>query len=127
MSREIKFRAWQFPCNRMLNWSDLTQWDYDNTMSFCSACEDQVNPKKEFALMQYTGIKDRTGKEIYEGDILYRKSTGTTGEVMFYKGKFIIKWKPIAGYVMYDSDVDTAERNDEVKGNIYENPDLIKI
>ena len=88
-------------------------------------CDPLFADSKITGKRQYTGITTNFGKDLYEGDIVFRKSTGTTGEVIFREGKFIIKWKPIAGYVMFDSDIETAH-DDEIKGNIYESPDLLK-
>ena len=72
---------------------------------------------------QFTSIKDKRGKEIWEGDIVI-VSYGT-GEVIFEQGAFLIKW------------IDDKEANMEllgfeckepveVIGNIYENPELLK-
>ena len=74
-----------------------------------------------FILMQYTGLKDKNGKEIFEGDIV-RKN----------RKNGIIEWNnDIAGYVWRDSKVSVTAllkntyKNCKVIGNIYENPELI--
>jgi uncharacterized phage protein (TIGR01671 family) len=132
MNREIKFRVW--------NGAEMV---YDVTVGkfgvFYVNPENGngLNPKDSASLttcttkyfdttpvMQYTGLKGKNEAEIYEGDILYRKSTGTTGQVVFYRGKFMIKWKGEAGYVMLDSDIESAY-NDDIIGNIYKNADLL--
>ena len=71
------------------------------------------------AIMQYTGLKDKNGKEIYEGDILhYYFNTDV-------EWKTIVEWQyHIAGFFM--SDGDFHEEHREVIGNIYENPDLLE-
>lgn len=73
-------------------------------------------------LMQYTGIKDKNGKKIYEGDIVQQRRVwdGVTvrGEVIFKRGMFVVR----RGEQDYLLDEETAE----VIGNIYENPELLK-
>ena len=61
--REIKFRAWDNKQNKMRN--DGFSIYYDGSIQFADSIE-----SKDFILMQYTGLKDKNGKEIYEGDIL---------------------------------------------------------
>jgi len=91
-------------------------------------------------LLQFTGLKDKNGKEIYEGDILtptiYRGSTGSNRagfkcEVIFNKGMFCFKKngiliqsdKPLCNSLYFGDKV----ANDFIFiGNIYENAELLK-
>lgn len=81
---------------------------------------------------QYTGLKDRNGKEIYEGDIIqipddyemYGMACGEKYEVDFKNGRFRLrpKYRPDAlGY-----DLEGVEEC-EVLGNKYENPELLEV
>lgn len=87
-------------------------------------------------LMQYTGIRDKNGREIYEGDIVGWKSSSHNKEL---HGKQVIEWKALAyheggmdGYcvMMKVGFVHAfhfaAEGTVEVIGNIYETPELVK-
>jgi uncharacterized phage protein (TIGR01671 family) len=124
MSREIKFRAWDkerkqiFPVSLM----DFSQWWVD-----CGLNGERNSFRNEetdrHILMQYTGLKDRNGKEIYEGDIL---SNGSHID-------WIVKYRDAAfqvehvGQITNDSwhlERGMAESR-EVIGNIYENPELL--
>ena len=96
MGREIKFRAWSFEYNRFLDCETPQLWNY---------LDGYANPVhrsldyKTIVVQQFTGALDRSGKEIYEGDIL-KMSTGhvydgvhqyETGEVHFDLNSFAVK------------------------------------
>jgi uncharacterized phage protein (TIGR01671 family) len=80
------------------------------------------NPS-EVAVMQFTGLKDRDGVEIYEGDVVrYVMEYGTyIGPVEFEDGMFLIQLDPTGQ--PFENDV---PQQSEVIGNIYENQELIK-
>lgn len=84
-----------------------------------------VSPDKDrFVLMQFTGLHDKNGKEIYEGDVL--QINGEEGK----KYVAVIEWEPsTAKFWANDNGGSWAAirwNQDEVIGNIYSNPELIK-
>lgn len=110
--REIKFRAWDSEQNKMY-YVDLYQYMSSNE----EAQDDMItyNARKN-GLMQYTGLKDKNGKEIYDGDIV-----DGYGLVHFIGGRYII---------VYNKEMTSFEDllggdGDEIIGNIFETPELI--
>jgi len=137
MSREIKFRAWRTDEKYMVT-SDtgvLTALRncYGNKglaeQARFSNIDNQPNPNK-FILMQYTGLKDKTGKEIYEGDILDTDLERPYLVVEFRNGCFVVECcdnQETYHDIMYplEKEISNLEYH-EVIGNIYENPELLK-
>ncbi len=81
-----------------------------------------INTKYAIVLMQYTGLKDKNGKEIYEGDIL-KDEEGAW--VVFYDAKDAsFALRPIED--KNDTLFYTLEGDFEIIGNIYENGELLK-
>lgn len=116
--REIKFRAWNKKEKQMFSWDDLLK-HARNFDSFDSLIGHFNNPSTGI-LMQFTGLLDRFGKEIYEGDIL--KGTGIDGKIRSWEAVSLIyfhHWQETQDLLEQYEDV-------EVIGNIYENPKLIK-
>lgn len=127
--REIKFRAWNEVEEKMLNWNEFLDTNMKNTF---------IAPESTgLILMQYTGLKDKNEKEIYEGDIvkskLYTSNYGKyfIGKVEYCGSSFIVDINNDSDYHIYDLD-DFGEnyRNNledlEVIGNMYENPELLE-
>lgn len=80
-------------------------------------------------ITQFTGLKDKNGKEIYEGDMFKRANEHSVGfhycVVIFENACF--KLEPINySAAFYGHDLNQFNKNYEIIGNIFENPELIK-
>lgn len=111
MTREIKFRAWDKKEKKML---DLV--GYALPLSNDTG-EDSTTRQKVY--MQFTGLHDKNGKEIYEGDIV--KTSEGTYAVEYEAPEF-----QLAEYDHYGVNGEGFGNwvESEIIGNIYENPDF---
>lgn len=151
--RTLRFRAWdkryKFMFNVLsVNWKSAGEISIIRGIHKNEVC---LVPSQDFVLMQYTGLKDKNGKEIYEGDICRCIHSEQNGNNPFKKieqvytrpGGFSLFGKPMQDF-SYESNnrltafnwktdrsINISEYyykiyDIEVIGNIYENPDLIK-
>lgn len=123
--REIKFRAWDKNTKIMIHWDDLVK----SRISFRNFRWALLSENSEnFELMQYTGLKDKNGVEIYEGDIVETVYNGEVfaGVVVYDLSE--VDFKVTDGKEKYGRNFQYLAGNDEneVLGNIYENPELLK-
>ncbi|ECW3433511.1 hypothetical protein CFSAN002350_002939 [Listeria monocytogenes CFSAN002350] len=78
----------------------------------------QIRPE---TIGQYTGLKDKNGKKIFEGDVGWDEHNECYGVVKFEEGKFLYVWENIA------EDLQEVADGIEICGNIHENPDLSEV
>ncbi|EHF6378900.1 hypothetical protein J3X15_002867 [Listeria monocytogenes] len=78
---------------------------------------EKVDPE---TIDQYTGLKDKNGKKIFEGDICWEEHNECYGVVKFEEGKFLYVWENIA------EDLWEVADSIEIYGNIHENPELLE-
>lgn len=128
MSREIKFREWDSVREEMYGKGHGMSYgereDYDDSIGFRFSHEE--NLEEDRILMQYTGLKDKNGKEVYEGDIV-NCSEGCPHEVIWleeYGGRYIGGMP--AWYLKGFAEGYAWTGAEEVIGNIYENPELLE-
>ncbi|EAC9062386.1 TPA: hypothetical protein U0V19_000444 [Listeria monocytogenes] len=124
--RAIGFRAFVKRKKKMLPVTDLC---FNETEAVgvsgcgnakCTLCVDWYS-FDDVVLMQYTGLKDKNGKKIFEGDIGWDEHNECYGVVKFEEGKFLYVWENIA------EDLQEVADGIEICGNIHENPELMEV
>ena len=140
--RKIKFRAWDKKSKKMRQVTEIVfntgfyMEKNDNSVKLIwvkgqdiiENKEIQMQREKDYILMQYTGLKDKNGVEIYEGDIVAERGHYCNSDKIIYQK---IQWKEnyscwLRGEYQRLTPKNIKQYQIEVVGNIYDNPDLLK-
>lgn len=117
--RKVRYRAWDKKNKEMI---------LDYKIKFIEGIYNySLNDEfadEEYVFMQYTGLDDKNGKEIYEGDIVANKHN-LQFVVEYVSGKFKFVEDTKSAIIFMANLNDENNKQVEVIGNIYENPDLL--
>lgn len=127
--REIKFRVWDLEMKSFYSPNVHYLSKHGGIVEIIlNSSVKKISGENRFIIQQYTGLKDKNGKEIYEGDIC---DVGMViGPVEFIIGSFSLASNPLIEFLpknicAFDPDFDPSWIDVTVIGNIYEKPELL--
>ena len=121
--RELKFRAWDKQEKQMMKVSAISLENKEiGVKDFRTYHFFRI---KNIELMQYTGLKDKNGTEIYEGDVIKVERDGIIYRVEWIHGGFGLEPRYNSPFYPRLGNVELREKI-EVIGNIHENPELLE-
>lgn len=117
--REIKFRAWDSISEKLHKWYKVSVIPLEDFLHL-----------EHYTLEQYTGLKDKNGGKIYEGDILFNGFNAKCA-VRYVNGMFVVDMVYKESVCSKDNDKMTfrlvsTHSVTEIIGNIHQNPELLK-
>lgn len=127
--REIKFRAWDTIRNSLRY--DILSMDIGFTDEYSCLYMKEMSPlyKKDCIIEQYTGLHDKNGNEIYEGDIVkiqdpYNGCWSTNGAEVIFSNDYVGGW--VISNEKHNLNLGTRQNRIKTIGNIHETPELLK-
>ena len=124
--RELKFRAWDGLKKEIVTICELDWYAPNMTLFVHNRLDSGGVNGERFTLMQYTGLKDKNGKEIYEGDII--RLLSLLGVVEYGVQDIGHDWQSV-GFFTRERDGSQFNlfggESTEIIGNFYENKDLL--
>lgn len=132
-NRIIKFRAWHKKEKQMIDWFTLSQsaWNtQQNGIKGSLLYSILVSDKDSFEVMLFTGLHDKNGKEIYEGDVITYIDYDSSHEDEYLNKGVVVYCADEMKFTITNRNTVEIESIDfkeevEVIGNVFENPELL--
>lgn len=122
MDREIKFRAWDKEFRTMIYSTTRQEVAVGNNRCYILDDEPYAHQNSNLIPLQFTGLLDKNGKEIWEGDIV--ETARKTYRNKYWNARIFVTWSHAA--MMSGFNVNPSRTYCyRVIGNIYENPELL--
>ena len=125
MAREIKFRGKKFCQDEWMYGSLITRGERGADGNFIDTGRGECYPLQQDTIGQFTGLHDKNGKEIYEGDIVRTLVSRLNATKNKKYRNFVIRYDAPHFWNGYDS-ILMRPMYMEVIGNIHDNPELLK-
>lgn len=128
---KLKFRAWLKKEQKMDNYIDHISWLEDELYCIGDGITYMVSAE-DLVLMQSTGLRDKNGKEIFEGDIVQFEDCYTETDFL-YVNTGIVEWSQGSFTITNRDSVEMGDLLDgefldvTIIGNVYENPELLEV
>ncbi|WP_349550340.1 YopX family protein [Leuconostoc pseudomesenteroides] len=116
--REIKFRAWDGVNNMWLDFDEYMIYLKIGEIRGISCCE-MVSPRRDVVIEQFTGLKDKNGVDVYEGDII-------SASVYGFQEIGLVEYSPFGEWVFGNIRLNEFISGLTVIGNIHQNADLLE-
>ncbi|WP_445429251.1 YopX family protein [Bacillus atrophaeus] len=125
--REIKFRGKPIEDYGDVKWFyGNAVINYDDKLAYIEADRQGYVPVEWESIGQYTGLKDKNGREIYEGDIVYSEEYDRNFAIEYARDWSCFAYNTAASITDRILSLDRAGLYSEVIGNIYEDPELLE-
>jgi uncharacterized phage protein (TIGR01671 family) len=128
MTKEIKFRAWDKK-NKIMTYNPINCINFNGQLLLNDGQYHDIE-KTDYVLMQFTGLLDKNGKEIFVSDVIKIKCNGDIiiGDVFYNQARCCYMIKHPAGYNgsfgLYALTIEICDEFNII-GNIYQNPELV--